>query len=94
MGTAMLTRGSPLAGLRPFLAARRRLLAIPEEPRRPLGLSSVRGGGFFRGEPAGGGKGDPFLLRLQPVLPVQGVVRTRAAEGLASPEKNTEGFVQ
>ncbi|KAM3830483.1 FAD-dependent oxidoreductase domain-containing protein 1 [Vipera latastei] len=44
----MLHRGSPLAGLRPWLAARPRLFANPQEPRRPLRLSSVRGGDFFR----------------------------------------------
>lgn len=49
---AMLRRGSPLAGLRPWLAARPRLFANPQEPRRPLRLSSVRGGDFFRGKPA------------------------------------------
>ncbi|XP_070621230.1 FAD-dependent oxidoreductase domain-containing protein 1 [Erythrolamprus reginae] len=43
----MLCRGSPLAGLRPLLASRRQPFANPEEPRRPLGLSSVRGGGDF-----------------------------------------------
>ncbi|XP_063167528.1 FAD-dependent oxidoreductase domain-containing protein 1 [Candoia aspera] len=43
----MIRGRSPLAGLRPLLAARR-LFASPEEPRRPLRLSSARGGDFFR----------------------------------------------
>ncbi|KAG8141473.1 hypothetical protein E2320_007093 [Naja naja] len=42
----MLRRGSPLAGLRPLLAARRRLFANPEEPR--VRFSIIRGGDFFR----------------------------------------------